>query len=180
MEENKENLTANEEKQPRFVNDTPFTLETLRKAFKHLKIWAFAAITLCALCVLNCLLFGVDNLAVFGGVLMLACCLALVYTYRMNTVGNTQAADNAHHVYKFYEDEIDDVFLYGDEPHGTHRITYSQVTKVFKLAGLLFLQLGSSAYLVSPNGFTQGTEEEFIDFLKEKCNPKVIKIKNKK
>ena len=111
---------------------------------------------------------------------MIACGCSVLYTYRLNTVRNTQAADNAHHIYKFYEDEIEGVFLYGEEPHGGLRIAYSQLTKVLKLNGLIFLQLGGCAYLVDPNGFILGTEEEFINFLKEKCNPKVVKIKNKK
>ena len=180
MEENGVIRNKNEEKQPRFINDSPFTFETIRKANKHLKNLIIIVFALGALSFLNYFLLDGDFLLLFCGILTIVCGFASLYSYRLQTVRNPQVADNAHHVYKFYEEEIDDVFLYGEEPHGGHRIAYSQLTKVFKLNGFIFLQLGGMGYLVDPNGFILGTEEELIAFLKEKCNPKVVKIKDKK
>ena len=180
MEENGVIQNKNEEKQPRFINDSPFTLETIRKANKHLKNLIIIVFALGALSFLNYFLLDGDFLLLFCGISTIVCGFASLYSYRLQTVRNPQVADNAHHVYKFYEEEIDDVFLYGEEPHGGHRIAYSQLTKVFKLNGFIFLQLGGMGYLVDPNGFILGTEEELIAFLKEKRNPKVVKIKDKK
>jgi hypothetical protein len=174
----KATVTA-EEKQPCFINDTPFNLATLRKANGHLK-------TVAVLCFV---MLGITILAIQfippARTMLIFCAGVYIFIGLINLFGyinikrNAQVREDAHHLYRFYEDEVYCVGLHGEEKRGEFRLEYGQLTKVAKMNGFLLLRFGTVAWLVAPNGFSQGSEEELVDFLREKCNPKVVKIKKK-
>ncbi len=169
-----------EEKQPLFINDSPYTKEILKKASKNVKIICIFGFVMCPISLLaaNLIYYHYDLLVFCAMVYAFLGCVCF-FAYRANIKRNTQAAENAHHIFYFYEDEVCAVNFYGEEKRGENRLTYAQFTRVTKMNGLLFLQFGGLAWLVDPACFSLGTEEDLLAFLREKCHSKVVKIKKK-
>lgn len=57
-----------------------------------------------------------------------------------------------------------------DEGNNHLEFSYNQITKIYYTKQVWALMLGkSSAITLKPTGFTQGTAEEFKQFIEEKC-----------
>ncbi len=167
------------ETQPLFLNDSPFTLETLKKFHKGLKILAICFFALCLLFLLVFILDQTDFSYLILGLLYAFLGFLVLSSYRTNTSRNPQVAENSHCLFRFYGDRVNCESFFGEEKQGEHTLTYEQLTKVRKAKGFIIIQFGTLAWLVDPACFSLGSEQDLIDLLREKCKKGVVKIKNK-
>lgn len=167
------------ETQPLFLNDSPFTVETLKKFHKGLKTLAICFFALCPLFILVFFLEQMDFFYLVLGMLYAFLGFAVLSSYRTNTSRNPQVAENSHCLFHFYEDRVRCESFFGEEKQGEHALTYAQLTKVRKTKGFITIQFGALAWLVDPACFSVGSEQDLIDLLREKCKKGVVKIKNK-
>ena len=170
-----------EEKKPLFVNDTPFTMEIIRRSQKGTKKTAILCLVLGLVsCVASVLIQSAESILIGCAAIYIFMAIVLFFFYRTVTKNNTQAADNAINHFCFYEDEAVCEDFYGGKKKGEQRLSYWQFTKVLRGEdGLLFLQFGAMMWIIESNNFSVGTEEEFLDFLRSNCKAKTVKIRKK-
>ncbi len=165
--------------QPRIENTFPMTKDTLRLLYKHFKI---LGIIMCALGGILALLY-ILSAVIWEDDLSVVCCfplgvgIAFLYIYRMFVVKNKIVSDDTRLLYRFYEKEFHGLTFKGEEKREESHFTYRQIQKAKKLGNFYYLYVGAVALVVKADTFTVGTKEEFVALLKEKCDPKTVKIK---
>jgi hypothetical protein len=94
----------------------------------------------------------------------------------MTVKNNRRVTNETHTTYRFYDDEWTITDFDGKTKRGESQMFYHQIVKVKVHGGYYQLFLGSLAVLVDKSAFTVGTEDDFKNVLKEKCDKKAVKI----
>lgn len=164
---------------PLIENAFPMTKDTLRQLYKHFKLWG---ITLSVIGGILAVFYILSSVIWEYEPSVLSCLplgfgIGFLYIYRMFVDKNKLVSTDTHLIYQFYAEEFCVRSFKGEEKKEESHFTYKQLQKVKKLGGFYYLHLGATALVIKMDTFTVGTKEDFIALLKEKCDPKTVKIK---
>lgn len=164
-------------------NDTPLTVDTLKKLYKTLKNCAIimivcGGIVLCG-AFIDLLNVEKPDFVFFGaGVVFILCGLLYLYQYYGVYGKNKLLTDKTHTLYLCDDEGVTQIFYDGEREIGKQRIEYVQLLKVTRKKEYIVLHVGSGqGWHINRYQFTQGTEADFIALLKRGCAPNCIKIK---
>ncbi len=163
-------------------NETPMTKATIKEYIKPFKGIGVLMLSLGILIgVLNKFglimeeLFFVSAtfsvLGIFVGIVF--CLLARKH------VKNPAFKDGVKNVYSFYENGII-VRGFDEVQKSVGEISYQQITKIADSGNFYIITVGQIAYLLDDRVFTIGDGAQLCKLLQEKCNPKIIKLREKR
>lgn len=163
-------------------NETPMTKATVKEYVKPIKTLGILMLSLGVLLgVLN--RFGVimeelfficaafSFLGMFVGLVL--CLLAWKH------VKNPTFKDGVKNVYSFYENGII-IRGFDETQKSVGEIAFEEITKITDSGCFYIINIGQIAYLVDDRKFTVGDAVQFRKLLQEKCNLKMIKLREKR
>lgn len=168
---------------PVIENDTPYNQEMLRTYYRFLKVGAIL------LFIVGIFFLAFSSYPVTQGELpeielllcgafVLLCGGIYLWQFYKMTKQNTTVTQTSRQLYLFKEDGLHAVFSDNGEKLGENFLSYDKISKVTMTKRYLLIRFGSSAFIVDRATFTQGSTEEAIALLREKCPPKTVKIRN--
>lgn len=159
---------------PVIQNDSPMTPATLKELYAPIRIGGFIMLVCGALLVLLEVLLMTfetevsDIILLYCGIIILACGGLYIGLYYGSLIKNKLFTETAHALYVCNEKGLIQYMYDKDQKTGEQFIGYEQITKVTARKNFLLIRFGPTAWIINRHAFIQGTEIDFLNFLRSR------------
>ena len=159
---------------PVIQNDSPMTPATLKELYAPIRIGGFIMLVCGAVLLLLQILMMIpapensDTLLLICAIMIFSCGAVYIGMYYGSLTKNKLFTDTAHALYVCNEKGLIQYMYDKDQKTGEQFIGYEQITKVTARKNFLLIRFGPTAWIINRHAFIQGTEIDFLNFLRSR------------